>query len=392
MSSQMVIKRNIEDRIREMSRKFPIVSLTGPRQSGKTTLLRSMFPEYQYVSLENPDIQDFALQDPRRFLENYGRYVILDEVQRVPHLFNYLQQKVDDDGIAGQYLLSGSQNFQLMESITQSLAGRVALFKLFPFSFSELKNAGWMSATMEETIYKGFYPRIFSSEISPLDYYPNYFETYLQRDVRQLTAVQDLVIFRNFVRLCAGRISQPLNYQSLASDAGISPPTAKAWMGVLEASHICFLLPPYFRNYSKRLAKSPKLYFTDVGLAANLLGISSPRDLQTHFARGHLFENLIVSEIIKQGFEKEWNPQFYYWRESNGHEIDLLSETKAGYSIAEIKSASTINNSFFRNLQFFQKHTNADLQLRSWLIYGGSESQQRGFATVRPWNDLEGIF
>lgn len=237
----MIVKRNIEDRLREMTRKFPIVSLTGPRQSGKTTLLRSMFPEYRYVSLENPDIQDFALQDPRRFLENYDRYIILDEVQRVPHLFNYLQQKVDDDGISGQYLLSGSQNFLLMESITQSLAGRVVLFKLFPFSFSELIKAGWMSDSLENTIFKGFYPRIFSSEISPLDYYPNYFETYLQRDVRQLTAVQDLVIFRNFVRLCAGRIGQTLNVQSLSSDAGISPPTAKAWIGVLEASHICFL-------------------------------------------------------------------------------------------------------------------------------------------------------
>jgi predicted AAA+ superfamily ATPase len=388
----MIVKRNIEDRLREMTRKFPIVSLTGPRQSGKTTLLRSMFPEYRYVSLENPDIQDFALQDPRRFLENYDRYVILDEVQRVPHLFNYLQQKVDDDRISGQYLLSGSQNFLLMESITQSLAGRVALFKLFPFSFSELLKAGWMSDSLEDTIFKGFYPRIFSSVISPLDYYPNYFETYLQRDVRQLTAVQDLVIFRNFVRLCAGRIGQPLNVQSLSSDAGISPPTAKAWIGVLEASHICFLLPPYFHNYSKRLAKSPKLYFTDVGLAANLLGITSAQDLQTHFSRGHLFENLIVSEVIKQGYEKDWNPQLYYWKESNGHEIDVLSETKTGYTIAEIKSSSTLNNSFFRNIQFFQKHSDPEKQLQSWLIYGGNESQKRDNATVRPWYDLDGIF
>ncbi|MBK7810828.1 MAG: ATP-binding protein [Saprospiraceae bacterium] len=375
-----------------MALKFPIVSVTGPRQSGKTTLLRSLFPDYRYISLENPDIQDFALQDPRRFLENYNEFVILDEVQRVPHLFNYLQQKVDDDRIPGQFLLSGSQNYLLMERITQSLAGRVALFKLFPFSYRELRKATWMPDTLEEAIYKGFFPRIYNSEISPIDYYPNYFETYLQRDVRQLSAVQDLVLFRNFVRLCAGRIGQPLNYQSLANDAGISPPTAKAWIGVLEASHICYLLPPYFRNYSKRLSKSPKLYFTDTGLVANLLGISSPQDIQTHFARGQLFENLIVTEILKQKYEQEWNPQLYYWKESNGHEIDLISETIGGYTIAEIKSASTLNNSFFNNLQFFQKHSDSDLKLKAWLIYGGMESQQRGFATVRSWNNLEGIF
>ncbi|MBK7233546.1 MAG: ATP-binding protein [Saprospiraceae bacterium] len=388
----MIAKRNIEDRLKAMAAKFPIVSVTGPRQSGKTTLLRSLFPDYRYISLENPDIQDFALQDPRRFLENYNEFVILDEVQRVPHLFNYLQQKVDDDRIPGQFLLSGSQNYLLMERITQSLAGRVALFKLFPFSYRELRKATWMPDTLEEAIYKGFFPRIYNSEISPIDYYPNYFETYLQRDVRQLSAVQDLVLFRNFVRLCAGRIGQPLNYQSLANDAGISPPTAKAWIGVLEASHICYLLPPYFRNYSKRLSKSPKFYFTDTGLVANLLGISSPQDIQTHFARGQLFENLIVTEILKQKYEQEWNPQLYYWKESNGHEIDLISETIGGYTIAEIKSASTLNNSFFNNLQFFQKHSDSDLKLKAWLIYGGMESQQRGFATVRSWNNLEGIF
>lgn len=388
----MFVDRNIEGRIREMCRKFPIISVTGPRQSGKTTLLRNVFPEYRYISLENPDHQDFALQDPRRFLDTYDRYVILDEAQRAPHLFNYLQGKVDEDRIPGQYILSGSQNYLLMERISQSLAGRVALFKLFPFSFSELRRAGWMPGTPEEAMYQGFYPRIYNESLAPGDFYPNYFETYLQRDVRQLTAVQDLMLFRNFVRLCAGRVGQPLNYQTLSSDAGISPPTAKAWMGVLEASHICFLLPPYFRNFSKRIAKTPKLYFGDTGLAASLLGITAPEDLHTHFARGQLFENMIVSELLKQGYDQEWNPELYFWRESNGHEIDLLAEKKGTFSIAEIKSAATINSSFFDNLLFFQKHRPAETQVRSWLVYGGRESQERSAASVRPWNALEGIF
>ncbi len=279
-----------------------------------------------------------------------------------------------------------------MERITQSLAGRVALFKLFPFTFEELRSANWMPETPEKAIFQGFYPRIFDEGIAPRDFYPNYFETYLQRDVRQLTAVQDLVQFRNFVRLCAGRIAQPLNYQTLASDAGISPVTAKAWLGVLEASHICFLLPPYFGNFAKRLSKSPKLYFYDAGLAANLLGVAAPDDLVAHFARGPLFENMVVAEAVKQRYERDWQPDLYYWRESNGHEIDLLAERNGIFTIAEIKSAATINASFFDNLLFFQKHAPSGSTVHPFLVYGGSESQLRSAAEVRGWQNLTGIF
>jgi len=388
----MFAHRAIQGRIREMCSKFPIVSVTGPRQSGKTTLLRHLFPDYRYVSLENPDYQDFALQDPRRFLSTYDRFVILDEAQRVPLLFNYLQGKVDEDRIPGQYILSGSQNYLLMERITQSLAGRVALFKLFPFTFEELRSANWMPDTPDKAIFQGFYPRIFDEGISPRDFYPNYFETYLQRDVRQLTAVQDLVQFRNFVRLCAGRIAQPVNYQTLASDAGISPVTAKAWLGVLETSYICFLLPPYFGNFAKRLSKTPKLYFYDAGLAANLLGIKTSDDLVAHFARGPLFENMVVAEYIKQQYENSWQPDLYFWRESSGHEIDLLLEQNGVFTIAEIKSAATINPSFFDNLRFFQKHAPAGAEVRSYLVYGGTAPQKRSAADVRGWNDLKGVF
>lgn len=388
----MFIPRYIEERIRAMCLKFPIVSITGPRQSGKTTLLREKFGDYRYVSLENPDLQDFALQDPRRFLATYDRYVIFDEIQRVPPLFNYLQGKVDDDKIPGQYLLSGSQNYLLMESITQSLAGRTALFKLFPFSFSELRNVNLMPKTPEQAIFQGFYPSIYNQQIAPLDFYPNYFETYVQRDVRQLTAVQDPRLFRNFVRLCAGRIGQPLNYQSLAADTGIAPVTAKAWIGILEVSHIVFLLPPYFRNFSKRISKTPKLYFYDTGFAAHLLSITSPNDLTVHFARGHLFENLIIAEIVKQLYQTGWTAELYFWQESNRHEIDLIVEKPDEIIAAEIKSGKTINASFFDNLEFFKKQVGDKFKINPFLIYGGEERQTRSIAAVRGWNDLEGIF
>ncbi len=375
-----------------MCEKFPVVSVTGPRQSGKTTLLRELFPDYRYVSLENPDLQDFALEDPRRFLDTYDQQVIFDEVQRVPHLFNYLQGKVDEDRITGQYILSGSQNYLLMEGITQSLAGRVALFKLFPFSFSELRSVDLMPKTLEKAIFQGFYPRVYDKQLLPRDFYPNYLETYVQRDVQQLTAVQDLRLFRNFVRLCAGRIGQPLNYQTLASDTGISPVTAKAWIGILETSHIIFLLPPYFRNFAKRISKTPKLYFYDVGFASNLLGVATPDDLIAHFARGNLFENLIIAEIVKQRFQTDWSPDLYYWRESNRHEIDLLAERSGKIIAAEIKSAATINASFFDNLQFFEKHVAGEMAVESFLIYGGLERQDRSAASVRGWQDLGGVF
>lgn len=387
----MYIARLIESRIRRLSAQFPIVSLTGPRQSGKTTLLREIFPEYRYVSLENPDIHDFALQDPRRFLDTYDRYVIFDEAQRVPQLFNYLQGKVDEDKIAGQYILSGSQNYLLMERISQSLAGRVALFKLFPFSFGELRAANLMPQSLESAIFTGFYPPVFDKKISPRDFYPNYFETYVQRDVRQLTAVQNLMQFRNFVRLCAGRIGQPLNYQTLAADTGISPVTAKAWVSILEASHLVFLLPPYYRNFSKRISKTPKLYFNDVGFAAYLLGIGDGKDVTSHFARGQLFENLVVAEVLKQRMMAGWSPDLFFWLESNRHEIDLLIEKNGHITAAEIKSAATINTSFFDNLEFFKKQT-GDLPVQAFLIYGGSENQERSAASVRSWKDLEGIF
>jgi hypothetical protein len=388
----MFIPRQIADRVLDLLKKFPIISLTGPRQSGKTTLLRNILPDYTYVSLENPDLQDFAQKDPKRFLTTYDRYVILDEVQRVPHLFNYLQGKVDDDNITGQYILSGSQDFLLMERITQSLAGRVALFKLFPFTFNELRTAQLLPSTPEQAIFNGFYPRLFQMDIAPDDFYPNYLETYVERDVRQLTVVQDLMQFRLFMRLCAGRIGQPVNYQSLASDAGISPSTAKAWLNILHTSHIVFLLPPYYRNFAKRIRKASKLYFYDTGLVCNLMNITDPADITVHFARGHLFENLIIAEITKQQFHSGGKSLLYYWQDSNHNEIDLLVEKHDGLVIAEIKSSLTINASFFDHLERFRTMVGGQFHLTSFVIYGGTENQERNNATVCGWNAIPTVF
>lgn len=381
-----MVNRTLASRLTELLTKFPIVSLTGPRQSGKTTLLRQLLPDYRYVSLENPDELDFALSDPRRFLDTYSGQVIFDEVQRAPKLFNYLQQRVDESRQMGQYVLSGSQNFLLMKGITQSLAGRVAIFRLFPFSFGELQAVNLLATTPERAMFTGFYPPIFDRGLYPSDFYANYFETYVQRDVRELQAVQNLTLFRTFVRLAAGRVGQPMNYQKLASDAGISSTTARDWLSILETSHLVFMLPPYYKNFSKRLVKSPKLYFYDVGLACYLLGIKQEEELITHHFRGNLFENMLVAELIKQGYNRNDLSELYFWQESNGHEIDILLEKSSGeILIGEIKSAGTINASFFDNLAWFQQQTDVSVS-EAYLWYAGNEPQIRNNATVVPWH------
>ena len=382
-----MIARIITERVKVLLTKFPIVSLTGPRQSGKTTLLKKILPHYQYVSLENPDTLEFATSDPRRFLDTYAENVIFDEVQQAPLLFNYLQQRVDDAQQMGQYVLSGSQDFLLMRGITQSLAGRVAIVKLFPLSFGELQAAHLMPQQTEKAMFTCFYPSIYDRAIAPTDFYANYFETYIQRDVRALQAVQNLSLFRTFVRLAAGRIGQPLNYQKLATDAGISNSTAQAWLSILETSHLVFMLPPYFKNFNKRLTKTPKLYFYDVGLTCYLLGIRHSDDLITHHYRGNIFENMLVAELLKQQYNQGQSPELYFWQESNGHEIDVLKPEAEGIIIGEIKSAGTVSGSFFEQLAWFQKQSDVPV-LRSYLWYAGQETQLRTQATVKPWSEV----
>lgn len=386
----MFIPRTIEKPIRHLISKYPIISLTGPRQSGKTTLLKGMFPEYKYVSLEDADNRELATNDPRGFLELYNQFVIFDEAQRVPHLFNYLQAKVDEDKIMGQYILSGSQNFLLLENITQSLAGRVAIFRLFPFDFGELKSVNLLSKDYSFHFFNGFYPSIYDRDLHPTTYYNNYVDTYVERDVRSILTVRDLSLFRIFLKLCAGRVGQLLNLNALATECGISANTARSWLSILEASYVVYLLPPYFQNLNKRLVKNQKLFFWDTGLLSYLLEIRNIEQLQTHYARGNIFENMIITEYMKINYHHLLHRNFYFYRDSNQNEIDLMISDSSKYDLIEIKSGKTINADFFKGLQNFEKHS-AQLINQKYLVYGGDENRNQYETQVLSWMSCDKI-
>jgi Predicted ATPase (AAA+ superfamily) len=380
------ITRQISRHIHLQKNKFPIIALTGPRQSGKTTLLKELFPEYRYISLENPDIRAFATDDPIGFLNLYNQHVIFDEVQRVPQLFSYIQGIVDDSGQMGQFILSGSQNFHLLNSITQTLAGRVALFKLLPFDFSELKNAGIQKNSYSQTAVKGFYPAIYTREIDPVVFYANYIQTYIEKDVTELLNIRDLNLFRKFIGLCAARAGQLLNISALANECDISQPTAKAWLSILESSYITFQLQPYHQNFNKRLVKSPKLYFYDTGLLNYLLGIRTPEDFEQNRLKGNLFENMIIAEYQKKNNHQYLHQDYNFWQASNGREVDLLIKTHNGFDIFEIKATHTISASLFKELDYFEELTTG-LFIKKHLIYGGDEDQKRTKYDVISWRN-----
>lgn len=381
------IIRQIATKIEQQKTKFPIIALTGPRQSGKTTLLKELFSDYRYVSLENPDARAFATEDPIGFLKTYNEHVIFDEVQRVPELFSYIQGIVDDSGQMGQFILSGSQNFHLLNSITQTLAGRVALFKLLPFDFSELKNAGISNPSYAETAVKGFYPAIYTRQIDPIVFYANYIQTYIQKDVTELLNIRDLNLFRTFLGLCAARAGQLLNISSLANECDISQPTAKAWLSILESSYITFQLQPYHQNFNKRLVKSPKLYFYDTGLLNHLLGIRTPEDFEQNRLKGNLFENMIIAEYQKNNYHQYRHVDYHFWQDSNGREVDLLVKTPNGFDIFEIKATQTVSSSLFKELDYFEELT-PDLTIKKHLVYGGDEDQQRTKYDVISWKNV----
>lgn len=384
----MFIERQLIEPLLQLKDKYPILAVTGPRQSGKTTLLQRCFPGYEYVSLENADMRERAEQDPNAFLEKYSNHVIFDEVQRTPHLFSYLQTKTDRDRVMGQYILSGSQNFLLLESISQSLAGRVALFKLLPFSFSELGNEGLLPGTWEEAVFQGAYPALFDRDLKPTQFYPNYLETYIERDVRNLLSIRDLRTFRLFMKRCAGHAGQLLNMHSLATDCGISVPTAKSWLSVLESSYIIFMLSPYFRNFNKRIVKTPKLFFYDTGLLCNLLEMESAADVDRYFQRGSLFENLITSEMHKRQLHLGKRSAYYFWQDSNRNEIDLLWEKAGTISTMEIKSSQTVNKGFFKNLNKFAALQESN-EGEQFLIYGGPDHYRQNKVEVMGWQHLQ---
>jgi len=378
-----MIERILMTKLIELAKKFQVITLTGPRQSGKTTLVRSAFPDLPYVSLEEPDIRQIALTDARGFLANYPAGAILDEVQNTPDLFSYIQRLVDENRNL-QFILTGSSNFLLMEKISQTLAGRTAVLRLLPFSFEELKPD---TAHYESLIFKGQYPPVYDRAIAPTDFYPAYIQTYFERDVRLMKNIGDSNAFIQFTRLCAGRIGQLLNIASLASDAGISPNTARAWLSILESSYILYRLQPYYRNFSKRLVKSPKLYFYDTGVACSLLGIREESQVNLHYLKGGLFENLILNEFIKHNFNRGEHQQPYFWQDSHGKEIDCLLVNGDNTTPVEIKSGKTLSMSYFDNLRDWYQ-LNAASENLGYVVYGGEQSMQTGSGALVSWKAL----
>ncbi len=381
------IGRRIIPLIKEQQSKFPVLAITGPRQSGKTTLLKELFTEYRYVSLENPDIRSFAEADPVGFLDLYNEHVIFDEIQRVPDLFSYIQSRVDESRMMGRFILSGSQNFQLLNSITQTLAGRVALFKLLPLDFVEMKAEDLLPASYAETAVRGCYPAIFDREIDPRVFYANYIQTYIEKDVTELLNVRDLKQFRTFIGLCAGRAGQLLNISAIANECDISQPTAKSWLSLLESSYVVFLLQPYHQNFNKRLVKSPKLYFYDIGLLCHLLGIRQPDDFEKNRLKGNLFENMVVAEYHKRNHHLYLHQEYNFWQDSNGHEVDLLIAKPNGFDVFEVKATQTITPQLFKEMDRFADLAKAD-EMRKTLVYGGEKNQLRSKYLVMSWRNI----
>lgn len=384
-----MIHRTLQTSLERLATKYPVITLTGPRQSGKSTLLRYAFPDFQYISLEDLDLRDFATNDPRGFLATYPRRVILDEVQRVPSLMSYIQTHVDKINESGMYLLAGSHNFLLMESVNQTLAGRTAILKLLPLSRCEMQNGGVLPATINEQIYYGAYPRLYDKGLQPDEFYPYYTQTYVERDVRELKNIGDLSRFTRFIKLCAGRIGQLLNLSSLAVECGISVPTATSWLSVLEASYICYLLRPDWNNFAKRLVKSPKLYFFDTGLACSLLDIKSPEQLVTHYSRGALFENMIINGFIKKAWNEGRETDLHFWRDSQGNEVDLLIYDSGDAPMAyEIKSGATFHPEFFKGLTKWAAISGADANNMN-VIYGGENGLQTANGRLMTIDDID---
>ncbi len=384
-----MVKRIASEKVKSLAKSFKAVAIIGARQSGKTTLARSCFPDKTYVSLENPDTRNFALEDPRNFLKKYEKGAILDEVQRAPELLSYLQQILDESEEKGKFILTGSNNFLLQEKITQSLAGRAAYLDLLPFSLLELESIPQALDDLNTVIFKGGFPPVQADGIAPNDWFASYLRTYVERDVRQIKNVTNLLLFEKMLSLCAGRIGQMLNYSNLANEVGMDVKTIQSWLGILQAGYYVFLLPPYFQSFNKRIVKTPKLYFYDTGLACYLLKISSPEQLFQHPYRGAIFENFIISELLKNRFNQGKRSNLYFWRDSTGNEMDVVIDEGIHLNPIEIKSTTTISNVSFKNIRFWQALTG---QQASSLIYGGDETQiRKDEVTVRSWRDISGI-
>ena len=385
-----MIPRDITPTLVRLAAQYPVLTLTGPRQSGKTTLCRAVFPDKPYVSLEDPDVRRFASEDPRGLLKEVEGGAILDEIQRVPELPSYLQSLVDADPTPGRFILTGSQQFELMSQVSQSLAGRTAVLRLLPFTLAESARLS-PPEDLPATLLRGFYPRIHDRKLDPTQALADYFTTYVERDLRQLAAVHDLQRFGRFARLCAGRVGQILNLSSLGNDAGVSHATARAWIDLLQTSYIVHLLPPWFTNTGKRLIKSPKLYFNDVGLACWLLGLREPEQVSRDPLLGGLFENFVVMEALKSRFNRSESGEMYFYRDANGQEVDLLLPEGRRFAAVEIKAGATVNPDYFRGLSAWAR-TYADAYGRGCVVYGGDAGQARSDYPVVRWRELEQVF
>jgi predicted AAA+ superfamily ATPase len=386
-----MIERKISKKILQSKNKLPVICVTGPRQSGKTTLVKYLFPDYVYYNLEFPEHREYAKTDAVSFLQQMETGIIIDEIQRVPELLSSIQYFVDEKKLNGKIIITGSQNILLMQSVSQTLAGRVALFNLLPFSISELDGTIFEQKDYEDYITKSLFPRIYDQELEFNNWLQDYISTYVERDVRQITTVKDLSLFTNFLQLCAGHTGQIVNYSTFSNNLGVDVKTVKAWLSILETGYVVFLQQPYHKNFNKRVIKSPRLFFYDAGLACNLLGIKNKTDLMTHFLRGGLFESFIVSELYKYIFNNKINGKIYFFRDSNGNELDALVALPQGIKAIEIKSGKTITSDFFKSFAYFDK-VFSGLNIEKYLVYGGETFQSRSAAKVVGWKKLTKIF
>jgi predicted AAA+ superfamily ATPase len=382
-----VVPRAAQKTLQQMADEYPVLTIAGPRQSGKTTLARSSFPSKPYVSLAEPDSRETADTDPKRFLQRYAEGAIIDEAQRCPRLFPYIEARVERDGRKGQFVLLGPQHFSLLSRTRYSWAGKAGILHLLPFSLAELKTSKVPIPELPELMLRGLYPPLYDRPQAPQKWYGDYALSYIERDLRQLVAVRDPDTFHRFLRTCAARTAQLLNFSAIASDCGISHNTARAWLSVLEASYILFLLPPHTRSYGKRLVKTPKLYFLDTGLAARLLSIRDSEQLDTHSQRGALFESLVVSELLKARFNRGQKSNLSFWRDSTGNEVDLVIEEDQMLRVLEIKSGQTVAADFTSGLEKWRRISGTNAP--AYLVYGGNSSTYRRGIRVLAWSDLD---
>jgi predicted AAA+ superfamily ATPase len=384
-----MIQRIAGKKISELAAKFKAVAVTGARQTGKTTLVKQIFKDKPYVSLENPDNRSFALEDPRGFLANYPNGAILDEIQRTPALFSYLQEILDNTKQKGLFILTGSNNFLLQQSISQTLAGRIATIHLLPFSIEELKNGKVLPKNDDELMIKGFYPPVYDQEIDPQDWCPNYIRTYIEKDVRQIKNITDLIVFERFIKLLAGRSGQELNNSALAVETGVDVKTVQSWIGILESSFIVYLLKPHHKNFNKTIVKRPKLYFYDSALVCYLLGIRDNNHLQTHPLKGAIFEGMVITELLKNRTNAGLDINLFYWRDKTGHEVDLIIDNGKTLLPIEIKSGMTISKDYFKNIDYW---TNLSGSKKAFILYTGAQHQKRSDGTeIMNWRALNSL-